>query len=118
MQSSKEPDTRIKELTAVNCRLKTLYSFLKTKHTSDSLNRATELPQQGIGNRTVTPTFVPVDGVTVQATRHFGSLMQLAEILEMRNAVGNPDAIVEECTALLERKVELLSDLGIHGASA
>ena len=116
MQSSKEPDTRIKELTAVNCRLKTLYSFLKTKHTSDSLNRATELAQQGIGNHT--PTFVPVDGVTVQATRHFGSLMQLAEILEMRNAVGNPDAIVEECTALLERKVELLSDLGIHGASA
>ena len=104
------------ELTAVNCRLKTLYAFLKTKHTSDSLNHATELAQYGIGNPA--PAIVPVDGVTVKAPRHFGSLMQLAEILEIRNSISEPDAVVEECTALLERKIELLDGLGLHRASA
>lgn len=90
-------------------------SFIKTKHTAESLERAAEQARQGLGDKT--PAFVPVEGVTVQANRHMGSLLRMVELLEIRNSVRSPDAAVEECTTLLERKLELLDSLGIQTVS-
>jgi hypothetical protein len=54
---------------------------------------------------------VSMDGAMVQGTRHMGSLLQLAEVLEIKAEMGHADHAFDECTALLERKVALLKEI-------
>lgn len=109
MASSEEEDPRVVELTAINRRLKTLTAFLKTKHTSDSIDRSINQAEQGLGDHTA--AFIPLDSAIIQGTRHLSSLLQLSEILELKGEVGRTDNAFDECTALLERKVTLLKDI-------
>jgi len=109
MASSKEEDPRVAELAAINQRLKTLTAFLKTKHTSDSIDRSISRAEEGLGDHTA--AFIPLDSTIIQGTRHMNSLLQLTEILELKGEVGRADNAFKECTALLERKVELLKEI-------
>jgi hypothetical protein len=102
-------DPRLAELAAVNCRLKTVLAFLKTKHTSDSLNGLIESAQIGLGDHT--PAFVRVENTFLSGTRHMDSLIRMAEALEVKAEIGQADHALEECTRLLERKVALLHEL-------
>ena len=102
-------DPRLVELTAVNRRLKSLLAFLKTKHTEDSLNTIAKRAEAGVGDHTA--MFVPMEGAMVHGTRHMGSLLQLAEVLEIKAEMGHADNAFDECTALLERKVALLKEI-------
>lgn len=102
-----DPDARMQELAAINCRLQTLAAFIKSRHTAESLERETEQAQRGLGD--TTPAFVRMgDGAPVCATRHLGSLLRMVELLELRNSVPSPETVLDECTRLLERKVELM----------
>ena len=104
-------DPRLVELAAVNCRLKTVLAFLKTKHTTQSLDGVIEASRSGIGDHS--PAFVHVDGSTVvEGTRHLGSLLKLTEALEIKAEIGEADHAFDECVSLLERKVALLTELG------
>ena len=107
-QDTKE-DPRMVELTAVNHRLKTVISFLKSKHTTESLNYAIEEANEGLGDHTA--SFVPLDNTVIRGTRHLGSLLCLSEVLEIKAEIGHIDHVFDECTALLERKVALLKDI-------
>ena len=99
--SETKEDPRVTELSAVNQRLKTVLAFLKTRHTSDSLDAMLETAEAGVGD--MTPAFVRVDGATaVQGTRHMESLLRMTEVMEIR---------------LLERKVELLRSLSAKPAA-
>ena len=102
-------DSRLVELAAVNCRLKTVTSFLKSKHTSDTLNQAIANAQNGL--RDSTPMFVHMESVAVEGTRRLHSLMQLAELLETKATIGNPDRAMDECATLLERKIRLIRQI-------
>ncbi len=97
------------ELAAVNCRLKTVLAFLKTKHTSESLDGVIETSRNGLGDHS--PSFVNVDSTMVKGTRHLGSLIKLTEALEIKAEIGEADHALDECTTLLERKVALLTEL-------
>lgn len=102
-------DQRLVELAAVNNRLKSVLSFLKSKHTAETLDGAIEQAQLGIGDHTA--AFVPVEGAMIRGTRHLGSLIQLTEALEIKAEIGQADHAMDECTALLERKVKLLKQI-------
>ena len=102
-------DPRVVELTAVNRRLKTVLAFLKTKHTAASLNETEERARSGLGDHSA--SFVPMENAIVRGTRHMGSLLQLAETLEIKAEIGHADHALDECTALLERKVALLREI-------
>jgi hypothetical protein len=102
-------DQRLVELAAVNCRLKTVLAFLKGKHTAESLDGAIERAQSGIGDHTA--AFVPLDNAHIMGTRHLGSLIHLAEALEIKAEIGQAEHAMDECTALLERKVKLLRQI-------
>jgi hypothetical protein len=108
-------DPRLVELAAVNRRLKTVLSFLKTKHTSQSLDGVVDSAKVGLGDHT--PAFVRVENTLLSGTRHMESLMRMAEALEIKAEIGEADHALDECTRLLERKVALLQELG-NGASA
>ena len=108
MREAKD-DSMLAELAAVNTRLKTVMAFLKTRHTSDSLDSEIQNVQSRLGD--YTPAFVPVDSAMVRGTRHMGSLLQLIELMEIKAGVSHADHALEECTALLERKVALLKAL-------
>jgi len=107
-------DPRLVELAAVNCRLKTVLSFLKTRHTPESLNGVIESAKIGLGDHT--PAFVRVENTFLSGTRHMDSLIRMAEALEIKAEIGQADHALEECTTLLERKVALLREL--NGISA
>ncbi len=94
------------ELAAINRRLKTVTSFLKTKHTTDTIERLIHQAENGLGDHTA--AFVPIENTIVHGTKHMGALLQLAEMLEIKGEIGRADNVISECTALLERKVELL----------
>ena len=102
-------DPRLVELTAVNRRLKTVLGFLKTKHTAETLDCAIERAESGVGDKSA--AFVPMESTMVRGTRHMNSLMQLAEMLEIKAEIGQADHAMDECTALLERKVILLKEI-------
>jgi len=109
--SETKEDPRLVELAAVNCRLKTVLSFLKTRHTSDSLDAMLETASAGVGD--MSPVFVRVEGSTlVPGTRHMESLLRMTEAMEIKAEIGQADHAMDECTRLLERKVELLRELG------
>jgi len=103
-------DPRLVELAAVNSRLKTVLAFLKTKHTSESLDGVIETAQSGLGDHS--PAFVQVENTAVTGTRHLRSLLQLTEALEIKAEIGQADHALDECRTLLERKVALLTELG------
>ena len=107
--SETKEDPRLVELTAVNRRLKTVLAFMKTKHTSETLNTAVERAEQGLGDHSA--VFVPMENAIIQGTRHMGSLLQISEILEIKAEIGHVDHVFDECTALLERKVGLLREI-------
>ena len=107
--SEVKEDPRLVELTAVNRRLQTVLAFLKTKHTSESLNAAVERAEADLGDHLA--MFVPMDSAIVQGTRHLGALLQLTEALEIKAEMGQTDHALDECTRLLERKVELLRQI-------
>jgi hypothetical protein len=109
MSESQQQDPRVVELTAINRRLKTVMTFLKTKHTPESIDRLIGQAETGLGDHTA--AFVPVENTIVQGTRHMGALLQLADILELKGEIGCADKAFSECTALLERKVELLKSI-------
>jgi hypothetical protein len=104
-----EEDPRAAELSAINSRLKTLTTFLKTKHTSDSMDRSIHRAEQDLGDHTA--AFVSMDSAIVQGTRHMSALLQLSEILELKGGVGCIDSAFDECETLLERKVALLKEI-------
>jgi hypothetical protein len=106
---SEVQDPRVVELTAINRRLKTVMAFLKTRHTADSIETSIDQAKMGIGDHT--DAFVPMENTLVKGTRHMGALLQLAEILELKGEIGCADSAFAECTALLERKVELLKEI-------
>ena len=103
-------DPRLVELAAVNSRLKTVLAFLKTKHTSESLDGVIETARGGLGDHT--PAFVQVENTAVTGTRHLRSLLELTEALEIKAEIGEADHALDECRKLLERKVALLTELG------
>ena len=107
--SEVKEDPRLVELAAVNRRLNSVLAFLKTKHTSESLDAAVESAEAGLGDHSA--MFVPMDNAIVHGTRHMGSLLQLAEALEIKAEIGQADHAFEECTSLLGRKVELLREI-------
>ena len=108
--SETKEDPRLVELAAVNTRLKAVLAFLKTRHTSDSLDAMLETAATGVGD--MTPSFVKIDGSTlVPGTRHMESLLRMTEAMEIQAEIGRADHAIEECTLLLERKVELLREL-------
>lgn len=110
MSTEKVEDTRLAELMAVNHRLKTVLSFLKTKHTTKTLDQAIERAESGIGDHS--PLFVPIENTMVQGTRHMDSLLQLANALEIKAGIGrNADSVMDECVFLLEKKVALLKEI-------
>lgn len=109
MASSEEEDPRVVELTAINRRLKTVTTFLKTKHTPESIERLISQAETGLGDHTA--AFVPVENTIIQGTKHMGALLQLADVLELKGEIGCADNAFTECTALLERKVELLKSI-------
>ncbi len=112
MPSKKKPeeeDPRLVELAALNSRLNTVKTFLKSKHTSESLDAAVRAWQPHVGDHS--PSFVQIDNAMVRGTRHMDSLLHLTEAMEIRMQIGQPDRAVEECVMLLERKVELLEAL-------
>ena len=102
-------DPRLVELTAVNGRLKIVLGFLKTKHTTATLDYAIERAESGIGDKSA--AFVPMDSTMIKGTRHMDSLIQLAEMLEIKAEIGQVDHAMDECTALLEKKILLLRDI-------
>lgn len=110
MSGTPDEDARLVELTAINRRLKTVMSFLKSKHSAESLAYAEEQAARNIQD--FSPAYVHLDGVVIEATRHLGALLQLSDVLELRHQVGQPENAVEECATLLERKVEILQGLG------
>jgi len=69
----------------------------------------------GLGD--MTPSFVKMDNATVCGTRHLESLLRMTEAMEIKAEIGQVDHVLEECTRLLERKVELLKSLGINPAA-
>jgi len=103
-------DPRLVELAAVNSRLKTVLSFLKTKHTAESLDGVIETARNGLGDHS--PAFVQVENTAVTGTRHLGSLIKLTEALEIKAEIGDADHVLEECRKLLEKKAALLTELG------
>ena len=106
---SKEEDPRRVELSAVNQRLKTVFAFLKTKHTSESLNTTIEQAESRVGDHTA--AYVPMENAILHGTRHVGALLQLAEVLELKGEIGHADHAFEECRTLLERKVAILKQI-------
>ena len=108
MPAGKE-DPRLIELAAVNSRLKTVLSFLKTKHTSASLDTAIESAQPFVGD--YTPAFVHVENTIIRGSNHMNALLQMAEVLEIKAELGEADNALDECNTLLERKVKLLREL-------
>ena len=102
-------DPRLVELAAVNSRLKTVLSFLKTKHTAESLDNVIETSRNGLGDHS--PAFVHVENTAVTGTRHLKSLLELTEALEIKAEIGEADHALDECRKLLERKVALLTEL-------
>ena len=107
--SEVKEDPRLVELTAVNRRLQTVLAFLKTKHTSESLDAAVERAESSLGDHSA--MFVPMENAIIQGTRHLGALLTLTEALEIKAEIGHADHAVDECTRLLERKVELLREI-------
>ena len=102
-------DKRLIELAAINSRLKSVLSFLKTKHTTESIDAEIESASRGLGDHT--PAFVFVDNVSIHGTRHIESLLRMTEAMEIKAEIGHADHAVDECTRLLERKVQLLKEL-------
>ena len=102
-------DPRIVELKEVNSRLKIVLSFLKSKHTAESLDNAIAEANQGLGDHTA--AFMPVENTVIRGTRHLNSLMCLSEVLEIKAEIGHADRVFDECRVLLERKVDLLKDI-------
>jgi hypothetical protein len=49
--------------------------------------------------------------ITRAGTRHFKSLLQLADLLETKADLGPTDDVVHECVMLLERKIMLLKQI-------
>jgi len=102
-------DPRLVELAAVNSRLKTVLSFLKTKHTAESLDNVIQTSRNGLGDHS--PAFVHVENTAVTGTRHLKSLLELTEALEIKAEIGEADHALDECRKLLEKKVALLTEL-------
>lgn len=103
-----EEDPRIAELREVNARIKTVVSFLKAKHTPRSVDNAISNVQPFIGDHT--PAFVLHDSCNFEGTRHVGALLTMCDALEVKASMGKTDSLTE-CTALLERKVQLLREV-------
>ena len=107
--SETKEDPRLVELPAVKCRLKTVLTFLKGKHTAESLETRIDEAKSGLGDHT--SAFVQMESAMIRGTRHLGSLIQLAEALEIKAEIGQADHVLDECTALLESKVKLLKQI-------
>ena len=103
-------DTRIKELREINTRLTTVISFLTAKQTPRSIESSIADAETYLEDHT--PAFIMHDSGAFEGTRHVGSLLQLCDALEVKAELGKTDALTE-CTALLERKVDLLR--GVYG---
>lgn len=62
-------DERMAELTAINSRLKTVISFLKTKHTKQSIDEEMERARAGLNDQTA--MFVHLDGTIIEGEASF-----------------------------------------------
>jgi len=108
--SAKEEDPRVIELREINARLKTVIAYLKAKHTPRSIETSISDAEQRLGDHT--PAFVTLEGATIEGTRHVGSLFRLCDALDVKAGMGGSGAdALGECTALLERKIQLLREL-------
>jgi hypothetical protein len=110
MSKPEVEDPRVTELKEVNCRLKTVTSYLKSKHTPRSIESRISDAEGGLNDHT--PTFVSLENTMIEGTRHIGSLFQLCDALEVKAEMGGSGSgALKECGRLLERKVRLLKDI-------
>jgi hypothetical protein len=107
---SAEEDPRIAELREINARLSIVIAHLKNKHTPRSVETSIRMAEGFLHDHT--PAFISADGASFEGTRHVGSLMKLCDALEVKIGMNGADSLTE-CTALLERKVQLLKM--VHG---
>ena len=110
MSKPEVEDPRVTELKEINCRLKTVISYLKSKHTPRSIESRISDAEGGLNDHT--SAFVPIENTMIEGTRHIGSLFQLCDALEVKAEMGGSGAgALKECSSLLERKVKLLKDI-------
>jgi len=103
-------DPRIVELKEINARLKTVIAYLKAKHTPRSIETSIADAEQFLNDHT--PAFITFDSTSFEGTRHVGSLLKLCDALEVKVDMGGTGkGALKECTALLERKVQLLREV-------
>ena len=101
-------DPRKTELNEINSRLKTVVAYLKAKHTPHSVETSIEDAETYINDHT--PAFITLDSSTFEGTRHVSSLFRLCDALEVKASMGGSVAM-DECAALLARKVSLLKEV-------
>lgn len=105
-----EEDPRIAELREINARLKVVLRYLKAKHTPRSIESSIAAAEGGLNDHT--PAFITVESTMIEGTRHLGSLLRLCDALDIKAEMGGAGAgALDECTALLERKLRLLREV-------
>jgi hypothetical protein len=110
MSKPEVEDPRVTELKEINCRLKIVISYLKSKHTPRSIESRISDAEGGLYDHT--SAFISLENTMIEGTRHIGSLFQLCDALEVKAEIGGSGSeALKECGLLLERKVKLLKEI-------